>query len=124
MTETPNPAVTISVDLKKYRIRIYKSMLRLLGDPPYIQLLVNPDNKCVAIRGVEKAVPGDQSEKIKPQRLMADNSYELYSMSFVKKLISVVGNLEMNCSYRLTGNIVSSHNMAVFSMNTLTRIEN
>ena len=124
MTETPNPAVTISVDLKKYRIRIYKSMLRLLGDPTYIQLLVNPDNKCVAIRGVEKAVPGDQSEKIKPQRLMADNSYELYSMSFVKKLISVVGNLEMNCSYRLTGNIVSSHNMAVFSMNTLTRIEN
>ena len=56
MTETPNPAVTISVDLKKYRIRIYKSMLRLLGDPPYIQLLVNPDNKCVAIRAVEKAV--------------------------------------------------------------------
>lgn len=124
MIETPNPAVTISVDLKKYRIRFYKSMLHLLGDPPFIQLLVNPDNKCVAIRGVEKAVPGDQSEKIKPQKLMADNCYELYSMSFVKKLISVAGKLEMNCSYRLTGNIVSSHNMAVFSMKTLTRIEN
>ena len=124
MTEALNPAVTISVDLKKYRIRFYKSMLHLLGDPPYVQLLVNPDNKCVAIRGINKAVPGDQSEKIKPQKLMADNSYELYSMSFVKKLISVVGKLEMNCSYRLTGNIVSSHNMAVFSMDTLARIEN
>ena len=30
----------LSVDMKKYRIRIFKTTLHKLGDPPYIQLLM------------------------------------------------------------------------------------
>ena len=32
----------LSIDLKKSLIRIHRNTLRLLGDPDYIQLLINP----------------------------------------------------------------------------------
>lgn len=35
---------TISLDMKKFRIRVYKATLNLLGPPKYIQLLVIPPN--------------------------------------------------------------------------------
>lgn len=123
MMETSNKSVTISIDQKKKRIRIYKSMLQLLGFPKYIQLLVNPKNKFVAIKGVNVQRPGDQTERIKPLELMAKDSYELYSKAFIEKLCQVYGELKPNCTYRLTGNIVLSHNMAVFSVDTLTPVE-
>ena len=40
----------LCIDLKKNRIRIHKQTLRLLGNPEYIQLLVNPDIHMIAIR--------------------------------------------------------------------------
>lgn len=123
MTELQTSPITISIDQKKYRIRIYKSMLQLLGFPKHIQLLVNPDNKSVAIKAIEKPTPGDQSERIKPQEFMVNDSYELYSKSFINKLCEVYGELDPKYTYRLTGKIVRSHNMAVFSLDTLTPVE-
>ena len=54
MRETEYNPVTLSIDLKKYRIRVHKSTLHLLGDPRYIQLLINPSDQIVAIRSVER----------------------------------------------------------------------
>ena len=34
----------LCIDLKKNRIRIHKLTLHMLGDPEYIQLLVNPQD--------------------------------------------------------------------------------
>jgi len=123
MIENPNSQVVISIDQRKNRIRIYKSMLQLLGFPKYIQLLVNPNNKYVAIKAIENPTPEDQAERIKPQEFMVNDSYELYSKSFIKKLCEVYGKLDPKYTYRLTGSIVSSHNMAVFSLKTLAAIE-
>ena len=41
MSEQARQQVTIAVDLKKYRIRIHRNTLALLGTPKYIQLLVS-----------------------------------------------------------------------------------
>ena len=123
MTESQSALVAISIDQRKNRIRIYKSLLQHLGFPKYIQLLVNPSNKCVAIKVVEKRSPGDQSERIKPIELMVNDCCELYSKSFIKKLCEVYGALDPHYTYRLTGKIVHTHNMAVFSLETLTPVE-
>ena len=40
----------LCIDLKKNRIRIHKLTLHKLGDPEYIQLLVNPTARMIAIR--------------------------------------------------------------------------
>lgn len=123
MTGNVNSQVAISVDLKQSRIRIYKSMIHLMGDPKYIQLLVNPNNKYVAIRGIDVSVPGDQAERIKPRCMASDNCFELHSKAFVNRLFDIIGSLDRNCTYKLSGIIVNSHNIAVFSLKTLVRVE-
>ena len=114
--------VTIAIDPKKSRVRIHKIILHKLGDPKYIQLLVNPNNKHVAIKAVENAAPGDQVERITRIAMMSENSIELYSKVFMKKLCKLVDDFDPSCSYRLSGNIISAHNMAIFSLDTITPI--
>lgn len=123
MIKVSGSPVTISIDQKKKRIRIYKSMLQLLDFPQYIQLLVNPNNKYVAIKAIGNPTSDDQAERIKPQELMVNDSYELYSKAFVEKLCKVDSRIEPKYTYRLTGKIVPSHQMAIFSLETLTRVD-
>ena len=40
----------ICIDFKKNRIRIHSNTLRQIGNPEYIQLLVNPDQKMIGIK--------------------------------------------------------------------------
>ena len=123
MTEVSSSPVIISIDQKKKRIRIHKSMLQLLDFPRYIQLLVNPNNKCVAIKAIGNPTSNDQAERIKPQKLMVNDSYELYSTAFIDKLCEVDSRIEPKYTYRLTGKIIPSHQMALFSLETLTRVD-
>ena len=120
MSNQTSTSTSISIDLKKYRIRIHKQTIHLLGDPKYIQLLVNPLTMAVAIRPVEKELSGDQSHKVNMSLMNSDNSYEIYSRSFITRLCEVIGGLKDNCSYRLSGEVISS---AVFSLKTIKRIE-
>lgn len=78
MTKTTTPT-TIAIDLKKYRIRIHKATIHLLGDPKYIQLLVKPASSQVAIRAIEKETHGDQNFKVDSKTMKSDNSYEIYT---------------------------------------------
>ena len=40
----------ICIDFKKNRIRIHRNTLRQIGNPEYIQLLVNPEQKMIGIK--------------------------------------------------------------------------
>ena len=44
-------------------------------------------------------------------------------MVYVNKLFDIIGSLDRSCTYKLSGIIVNSHNMAVFSLKTLVRVE-
>ncbi len=122
MEEIKNP-ITMAVDLKKYGIRIHKTVFRMIGEPKNIQLLVNPTAKSVAIRAVSESYSQDQTHRINKRRMRSDSSYEIYSKDFVKKLCMVVGGLDEGYGYRLTGRIIPEENMAVFSLNTIQRFE-
>lgn len=123
MSDPTNPAIVISVDLKKYRIRIHKSTLHLLGDPRYIQLLINPDSMSVAIRAIETRRSGDQTHVVDQRMMNSDNSIELYSRSLVEKIREIESDLDDGFSYRITGEIIQSQKMAVFALKTLSPIE-
>ncbi len=123
MNKTTSTATTLTIDLKKYRIRIFKQALHLMGDPKYLQLLVNPNSMEVAILAVEKEISGDQTHKVNLATLRSDNCIEIYSAPFVKKLCSVVGGLESICSYRLSGEVIINKKAAVFSLKTIKRLE-
>lgn len=113
----------MSFDLKKYRIRIHKSTIHTLGDPKYIHFLVNPGKRTIAIRAYFGTTPGKDAHRIKQSLMDSDNSYEIYSRSFVSNLSAVVGDLRYDCGYRISGIIVSSEKMAVYSLDTITRID-
>ena len=64
MTDSPANA-DIVIDVKKYRLRIYKSTLHELGDPMNIQLLIDPTKMHFAIVPVEKKQSGDQTPEVR-----------------------------------------------------------
>lgn len=123
MSEYPSLTTTMSVDLKKFRIRIYKTVIHQIGDPKYIQLLVNPDEMAVAIRSVEHELSGDQTHRVSERQLRADNSVEIYSRPFISKLCEVVSGLNVGYSYRLSGVVIPAEKTVVFSLMTLQIIE-
>lgn len=109
----------ITIDLKKYRIRIHKSSLHKIGDPGYIQLLVNPANKKVAIRALETCYSNDESHRVRKQVMASDNSYEIYSRKFMTDLSHLVGKLDKGCCYHLSGCVIESEKLLVFDLNTI-----
>ena len=122
-TQVSTIPTTLSIDLKKYRIRIHKSTLRLLGDPQYIQLLVNPESMAVAIRAATSAFNNDQTHKISQKQVQSDNSVELYSRSFIMKLCTVADVLDNGSTYHMHGEVHPAQNLAVFSLKALQRID-
>ena len=119
-TELP---MTIAIDLKKMRIRIHKKVLHAIGKPKYIQLLVNPGIKAVAVRAVAQDEPHEYAERISPLDMMSENSFELYSKTFINKLPELINGRDTNKTYRLYGFFVKEQNMAVFSLDTLEVID-
>lgn len=121
MSEQTQQQVTIAVDLKKYRIRIHRNTLALLGTPKYIQLLVSPSAKMMAIQGVDTRTRF--THRVNLSALRPDNSYEIYSSLFVSQLLALVTDLDDKCTYRLTGEIIAAENAAIFSLSTLQEVE-
>jgi len=119
MTDQSTPSIRMSVDVKKYRIRIHKATLHKLGDPPYIQLLINPSSSVVALKAVKRSSSNDQTHKVRKKVLESTNSVEIYSKSFIDKLKELLPEMNAGCCYHMTGSIVPSENMAVFSFKTL-----
>ena len=120
MAEQANPTLLLSVDMKKYRIRVHKATLHLLGDPPYIQLLINPSAQVVALKSVRRSTSGDQAHRVSKKKLQSTNSIEIYSKYFIDKLNELVPDLSDGCCYHMTGKLVPSEKLAVFSFKTLT----
>lgn len=114
--------VSLSVDMKKYRLRVHKAMLHQLGDPSYIQLLVNPSSKMVAIKAMAKASSGDHAHRVSKHALLSDNSVEIYSQSFIVKLKEVTPDLDFGTTYRMSGNVLPSAGLAVFSLKSITKV--
>lgn len=104
----------LSIDLKKNRIRIHKQTLHLLGDPEYIQLLVNPDARLIAIR---RSIRKDYLA----HRVRLTNSicYELYSRELIQTLQQVNAGLETNKGYRIYGKYNPKECVAHFAMDNI-----
>lgn len=123
MSDDQRSVVSISIDMKKYRLRVHKAMLHLLGDPPYIQLLVNPADRLVAIRAMERGTRDNAIHKVSISQLQSDFSIEIYSREFITRLCDMAGVHDVYPLYHMTGNVFAAQRVAVFSVNTLRPLE-
>ena len=120
MNEIQPLTTTISVDLKKFRIRVFKSALHQIGTPDFIQLLVNPDDMVVAIRAVDKEHTNDQTHKV--SKKMYNKNVEFYSRAFFDRLCSICGDLEKGSTYRLYGRVYPEQRALLFPLKTIKTI--
>ncbi len=111
----------ILIDMKKCRIRIHKTTLKNMGKPEYIQLLVNPDNRRIAICSADKNT--SQVHRIVWSRIV-DNSFELYSKYLIEKLNEVGIDWNPEGSYRILGLVLPRKGIACFNMMDATMINN
>ena len=109
------PAITL--DLKKQRIRIHNNTLHLLDDPSYIDLLVNPDQKILAVRASKISYP--LSHKI---IYNTQQDHELYSKVLLRQLRILHPGMETQTSYRLYGRFIQDKQLVIFEMKNMNKI--
>jgi len=93
----------------------------MLGDPEYIQLLVNPSLKTIAIRC--SCREDNLAHRIRRSQLADGNCYEIYSTVLIRTLRSMDKNWRNDCSYRIYGNMNQTAKIAQFSMNDVVLVE-
>ena len=109
------PAITL--DLKKQRIRIHNNTLHLLHDPAYIDLLVNPDQKILAVRASKSSFPFSHRIIYNTQQ-----DHELYSKVLLRQLRLLHPDLESHNSYRLYGRFVQDKQLVLFEMDNMLQL--
>jgi hypothetical protein len=112
MTKNSLTRPAILVDIKKYRIRIHKNTLHSIGDPDDVLLLVNPEERTLAILRSDRSDP--RAHHISRVSLAKRKSFELYSRSLVKSLRDVCSDWQDNQSYRMYGEIIPNEGVAQF----------
>ena len=110
------PAITL--DLKKQRIRIHNNTLHLLDDPAYIDLLVNPDQKILAVRASKSSFPFSHRIIYNTQQ-----DHELYSKVLLRQLRILHPDLESHNSYRLYGRYIQDKQLVLFEMDNMFRLD-
>ena len=125
MSSKTEMVANLTLDMKRNRIRIYRATLRALGDPAYIQFLINPEELYIAILGSEIPLSGGTANRVKipNSRLDGKLSVEFYSAALLDGIYSIFGVLDREYNYRLTGEIDQVNRVAYFSLRTLKRIE-
>lgn len=110
---------TLGMDPARNRIRINVSTLRAIGSPAYVQLLVNPESRIFAIRAVDRAEKGDQTYRM-PKRLSPkDTAAVITSQTFMTLLRDAFPDLDPSHTYQLSGVIVPSERLTMFSIDTM-----
>lgn len=112
---------SITLDMKKNRIRIPKGLFHTLGEPKYVQLLVNTKDKKIGIKSVNLTSTSAQPIKVSKQKT-ADKCYELYSCTLLNKLYDEMHLIDENASYKLDGAVFVEEKTALFSFATMKKI--
>ncbi len=113
---------SITIDMKKKRIRVLKKTLELLGHPNYVQLLVSPQQKLFVIRAFEGDNPDKMAERVNYQRLH-EGCLELYSTMLIERFRDQFIGLDHKASYRFFGEIKVSERMALYHLDSYVRVE-
>ena len=111
----------IAIDLKKGRIRIHKNTLHALGDPDYIQILINPDTQVIAIR---KCNTKDKLyHHIKWKALASNQCYEIHSKMLMSMIDEMCLNYTPGHTYRIGGTSYPKEKLVAFNINDSVDLE-
>lgn len=106
------PPAGLTVDMKRYRIRIPGRTFRIINNPDYFRFLVNPEAKGIVIeRCNEKDKGAYQLSKVPTHK----GSYELTSVRLITEIIHCAG-FSGTASIRLAGQQIRGQDALFFRM--------
>lgn len=114
--------VCLTIAFRNNRIRITKETLLCLGDPRFVQLLINPETRMLAIRCVDKMESGDQTHRVKYQN-SHDCYFEMYSKPLVEKFGDVFEQFDKGSTYRFYGEAYPTQQLACFHLSDAVKID-
>ena len=123
MTENSPQPVVMTIDCKKPRLRIHKSTIHQMGDPKYIQLMINPEGRRIALRGVDRHIPGQHEFRVDRQVANTEDCVDWYSTHLLLQLRSAFQDIKEGNSYNLTGTLVLRERAVFFDLSSLTLSE-
>jgi len=123
MTENSTPPIVMTIDTKKPRLRIYKATIHQMGDPKYIQPMINPEARLIALRGVDRHTPGQLEIRVDRQVANAEDCVDWYSTTLITELCAAFHEIQEGNSYNLTGTLVPKERAVVFKLSSLALIE-
>ncbi len=101
---------SLVIDCKRNRIRVHKNTLHILGDPKYVQLLINPETKCIAIRNSTDK----RAERIRWETISGKQCCEFYSKYLLMQMKNVLYDFDNRQTYRIQGEYVQSKKLVYF----------
>jgi len=105
------------LDLQYNTIRIHRNTLSYLGNPKFIQFMINPNTNEIIIKKCNSNDIG--SERIRWEVLNENNkSCEFYSKSLIKLIRTVFYNDQDTNKYCFTGRYINAENLAIFDIIT------
>ncbi len=118
-----NPKISMAIDVKKNRLRIHQVTLKILGNPPYLQLLFSPKREAIVVLKRNRQVPNGQEIKVVLDRKNRPGSCDIYSKELMERIRKQFSGMDQEGLYRLSGFEVPEEGGVCFPLNTLTRQE-
>ena len=115
--------ITMAIDLKKNRLRIHKSTLRLLGSPEFVTLLFSPERSAIGIIACESEIPKVEQIRVVYDKPTSAGTFDIYSKHLLSVIRRAFSGLNQTGLYRLKGTPVPEENGVYFPLSTLTRAE-
>ena len=95
-----NPKIIMAIDLKKNRMRIHQATLKILGNPPFLQLLFSPRQEAIVVLKREKRVPNGQEIKVVLDRKNRPGSCDIYSKELMDRIRRQFDGMDQEGLYR------------------------
>lgn len=109
----------ISFYLSDNTIRIFKSTVRKLGTPPFLQFLIHPNGQSMVMQPYETR--SFTTIRV-PKNLYSDNGKtQAYSKGLCRLLANKL-NWDINCSYRIPGRLIPQQKLVVYDLSQATVI--
>ena len=106
------PIAGLTVDLKRYRIRIPSRTFEMINNPDYFRFLVNPESKGFVIECCTEKTKGAYQRSKVPTH---NSSYELTSISLIKEIVHCAG-FSGTATIKLRGHQIRGQDALFFRM--------
>lgn len=123
MAEQTETRITMSIDLKKNRLRVHKQTLKVLGFPFFVQLLFSPRRNAIVILRCEKQTPSGQEIPVQFDKPDSSGTFDIYCKELITRIRMEFSGLSQRGLYHLSGFPLAEENGVCFPLRTLHRVE-